>query len=340
MSGNRENPFHQWIQLEQPRLGSRVVFATDDFFAPKERLIAATAPVFIPDKYDDHGKWMDGWESRRKRDAGHDYCVLRLGTPGVIHGLDIDTSHFTGNFPPAASVDACVCKSDMPADDGDWFELLPRVDLGGDAHHFIPVSNNRIVTHLRLNIFPDGGIARLRVYGEIRPDKARIDGNGEIDLLALEHGGRALACSDEHYGSMHNLNVAGRGINMGDGWETARRRGPGNDWVILALGLPGMIERVELDTAFFKGNYPDRAEIRAARVLGTGDWRAESERWPILLPQLKLAADTVHRFRDELQQVGAVSHVRLNIYPDGGVSRLRLFGRMDPDNTSSDEEST
>ena len=254
-----DNPFRAWIRLEQPRLGTRVTHASDEFFAARERLIQPTDPVFIEDKYDDHGKWMDGWESRRRRTPGHDHCIIRLGVPGIIHGVDIDTSHFTGNFPPHASIDACVSDDDVP--ESGWTELVQRTDLAGDRHHFVAVNDSNSWTHLRLNIYPDGGIARLRIYGEVRAD---IEVGGVIDLFALKNGGRALAASDEHYGSMHNLNLPGRGLNMGDGWETARRRGPGNDWVIAALGRPGVVERVEVDTAHFKGNYPDRVSVEAA----------------------------------------------------------------------------
>ena len=323
---DKPHPFHEWIQLEQPRLGSQVTFATDDFFADKQRLIQPQAPVFIDDKYDDHGKWMDGWESRRKRTPGHDYCVIRLGVPGVIHGVDIDTSFFTGNFPPQASIEACVSDQDIPEDG--WFEILPVTDLEGDSHLFLPIDSDTIVTHLRLHIYPDGGIARLRVYGEVRPDFSII--SGVIDLLALEHGGRALSCSDEHYGSMHNLNVAGRGINMGDGWETARRRGPGNDWVVLALGHAGTVESVEVDTAHFKGNYPDRVALDG--LLAEGETPSHDDaRWQALLPESKLEMDKQHTFSKELLSPGPISHVRMSIYPDGGISRLRLFGTASED---------
>ena len=321
------NPFREWIQLEQPRLGSQVTYASDDFFADKARLIDAREPVFIDDKYDDHGKWMDGWESRRKRTPGHDYCVIKLGVPGVVHGVDIDTSFFTGNYPPQASIDACVSEDDVPA--GPWTGILEKSDLQGDAHHYAEIDSDAVWTHLRLNIFPDGGIARLRVFGEIRPDFAAI--SGSIDLVALENGGRAIACSDEHYGSMHNLNVAGRGVNMGDGWETARRRGPGNDWVVLKLGHPGTIEKVEVDTAHFKGNYPDRVSLEAAMFAGGSDVQHDSKDWRVLLPESKLEMDKQHFFEDELEDLGPVSHVRMSIYPDGGVSRLRLHGQLAPD---------
>ncbi|MDH5344988.1 MAG: allantoicase [Gammaproteobacteria bacterium] len=325
-----DHPFHEWIRLEQPRLGTRVVFATDDFFADKSRLIDAAEPVFVPGKYDDHGKWMDGWESRRRRDGGYDYCIVRLGKPGVVHGFDVDTSYFTGNYPPAVSIDACVSDEENPGEG--WFELVPRTGIDGDAHNFLSVDDERVVTHLRLNIYPDGGVARLHVYGEVR---YRGGGDSTIDLVALEHGGRALCCSDEHYGSMQNLVVAGRGADMGDGWETARRRGPGNDWVVLALGTPGTIECIEIDTAHFKGNYPDRASIRAAMIDSPRDIATASAAWPIVLPETRLRADFIHAFREGLQNNGVVSHVRMDIYPDGGVSRLRIFGRPATDRSST-----
>jgi len=330
LSNKSDNPFHQWVRLDQPRLGTRVVYATDDFFADKSRLIDPAEPVFVADKYDNHGKWMDGWESRRKREPGHDFCVLKLGIPGVVHGFDIDTSHFTGNFPPHASIDACVSQEENPGDDAIWQELLQKAGLAGDSRHFLPVDDDTPYTHLRLNIFPDGGVARLRVYGEVRRSRNEIDEGEIIDLLALENGGWALLCDDEHFGSMHNLNVSGRGVNMGDGWETARRRGPGNDWVILALGFPGIIEKVEIDTAHFKGNYPDRAAIQAAFLTDADldDLELASENWSTLLPESKLDMDQQHYFTDKLVKTGVVSHVRLSIFPDGGVSRLRLFGRI------------
>ena len=317
------NPFRHWVQLEQPRLGSRVAFATDDFFAAKERVIDASAPVFKDGVYDDHGKWMDGWESRRKRTPGHDWCVIRLGVPGVIRGFDIDTSFFTGNYPPQASIEACSSEQDVPEEG--WQEIVPRTNLKGDAHHYIHVDDEQVWTHVRLHIYPDGGIARLRIYGQVR---ASLDGvAGYVDLAAVENGGRAIACSDEHYGSMHNLNAPGRGVNMGDGWETARRRGPGNDWVIMALGQPGAIKRAEIDTAHFKGNFPDRVSLEAGQFDGDAAATAGDAVWRELMPESKLKMDQQHYF-EALVDLGDVTHVRMSIYPDGGVSRLRLFAEI------------
>lgn len=315
---------NKWVQLEQPRLGSRVTYATDEFFGAKERLIDPADPVFIADKYDDHGKWMDGWESRRKREAGHDYCVIRFGVPGIVHGLDVDTSHFTGNYPPQVSIDGCVSDDEVP-DDG-WQEILPRTDISGDTHNFLDVRDDTVFTHVRLHIYPDGGVARLRVFGEIKADFRGVD--GYVDLAALEHGGRPIACSDQHYGSVHNLLAPGHAANMGDGWETARRRGPGNDWVIIALGQPGEIERAEIDTAHFKGNYPDRVSLEGALFKSDDEVTNNSPEWRTLLPEARLKMDQQHFFDTALERIGPVSHVRVSIYPDGGISRVRLFGQV------------
>ena len=203
--------------------------------------------------------------------------------------------------------------------------VLPHRPLGPSAHHYYSCDSFESWTHLRIHIYPDGGIARLRIYGEVRAD---IEAGGVVDLFALKNGGRALAASDEHYGSMHNLNLPGRGVNMGDGWETARRRGPGNDWVIAALGSPGIVERVEVDTAHFKGNYPDRVSVEAALFESNDEASPDSDCWQTLLPESKLAMDKQHYFESELADLGPVNHVRMSIYPDGGVSRLRVFGRV------------
>lgn len=328
--GTDNNPFKHSVDLAQPRLGSMVVYASDEFFAAKERLIDPAAPIFIPDKYDDNGKWMDGWESRRKRGPGHDYSVVKLGVPGQIKGFDIDTSHFTGNYPPAASIDGCVSDLELPAEGTRWQEILPRVNLVGDSHNFHRVDSPIHFTHIRLNIYPDGGVARLRAYGLISPDWSKFRTEEITDLLALENGGQALACSDEHYGSIHNLNAPGRGGNMGDGWETARRRGPGHDWALFKLGHRGEVKMIEIDTAHFKGNYPDRASIQAAHVDGASveDLIEHSTSWQTLLPEVKLEMDKQHVFTQEVKPLGAVTHARVNIFPDGGVSRVRLFGHV------------
>lgn len=315
------------INLASPRLGSTVVFATDDFFADKSRMLNDAAAVFVADKYDDHGKWMDGWESRRRRDGGHDYCIVKLGVPGNIGGVDIDTSHFTGNFPPAARIEACMSET-MPDDDAAWTEIVPPTTLGGDAHHFTPVRNTGTFNYLRVHMLPDGGIARLRVYGT---PAARVVASDEIiELSAVKSGGRVVAFNNSHYGDPWVLLTEGRGADMGDGWETRRRREPGNDWIIIKLGLPGLVERIEVDTAHFKGNYPDRCSIEGALIENSTDQAVITQAmfWDEILPQQKLQMDHQHFYEGEtLNDIGKVNYVKLNIFPDGGISRLRIFGR-------------
>ncbi|NNF17716.1 MAG: allantoicase, partial [Gammaproteobacteria bacterium] len=258
---------HSFINLAQARLGARALYASDDFFAPCERMLQASEAVFIPGKYDSNGKWMDGWESRRKRGPGHDFCVVRLAFAGVLHGVDIDTSHFIGNHPPSASLEACYSPKADPDDSTDWIEVLPATALQADSHHLCTVDDNSVYSHVRLNIYPDGGIARLRVYGQVVCDWSKRDAEAPSDLAAVANGGRALACSQAGFGSsMHNLNLPGRGVDMGDGWETPRRRGPGHDWVILELGCVGKLTHLEIDTAHYKGNYPDRVSVQAAHL--------------------------------------------------------------------------
>ena len=316
----------RFINLAQPRLGAEVIESTDDFFAPKERLIKPEPPVFIADKYDDHGKWMDGWESRRKREAGHDHCIIRL-CAGTIHGVDIDTSHFTGNYPPEASLEACRLLRDPDADT-QWTTLIPRTPLKGDAHHYIAVEDSRTWTHLRLHIYPDGGVARLRVYGVAHCDWAGEPADEWLDLAAMTRGGRAIACNNMHYGHMSNLIAPGHAANMGDGWETRRRREPGNDWVILKLGHPGHIHRIEVDTAFFKGNYPAHCALYGALLDGHADGEVAEDAgyWREILPRQALGPDQLQVFESGIADAGVVSHVRFDIHPDGGVSRLRLLG--------------
>jgi allantoicase len=318
------------VNVASAGLGAEGLSATDEFFAPLARMLDDAPATFHPDRYDDNGKWMDGWESRRKRVAGHDHAVIRLAARARILGFDVDTSHFTGNYPPACRIEAC--DSATPPDDATvWREVLPVSALGPSAHHYFASSGEQPVTHVRLSIFPDGGVARLRVYGA--PVVSAAPGE-MIDLASSLSGARILGFSDAHYGRFNRLLAPGRGENMGDGWETRRRREPGNDWIVIALGARGAIERVVVDTAFYKGNFPDSCSIQAADLTGFAGDLAQpvitaAMFWETLLPPQKLRADHVHEFpADALTRLGPVTHVRLNIFPDGGVSRLKLHGRL------------
>jgi allantoicase len=317
--------------LASRALGGGVVDANDEFFAARDNLLNPEPSTFDTWTYGPKGKVYDGWETRRRRspadDEGYDHATVRLGAPGIVHGVVVDTAHFTGNYPPFASVEACGVEgypTPQELADAPWFPLVPRSPLIGDRRNLFAVAPSTRVTHVRLSIYPDGGVARLRVHGEVVPDPRYLTGQ-PIDLAALEHGGLVVDCSDKFYGAPNNLIQPGHARIMGEGWETARRRDDGNDWVLVRLAAPGAIDLAELDTLHYKGNAPGAAALRGvdARVADLDDPAA----WVPLLPKTRLQPDTRHRFR--LGGGPVVTHVRLDIFPDGGMGRLRLFGAAD-----------
>jgi allantoicase len=309
--------FRDLVDLASERLGGTVLYATDDYFAEKENLLKQPPAVWKEHEYTDRGKWMDGWESRRKRVEGHDFAIIRLGVPGVIRGVVIDTAFFRGNFPSHASIEATVAKPETPHEElTNWIEILPKSELKGDSQNDFAIDSPLAFTHLRFHIYPDGGVARLRVHGEVVPDWHREGGlDNELNLAAIEKGAVVLTCSDMFFGPKHNLIMPGRAFNMSDGWETRRSRGAGHkDWVIVQLACETHVRQIELDTSWFKGNFPDTASLDASR---------DGESWSEILPRTKLLAHTRHIF-----DVGTVAtHIRLDVYPDGGVARMRVYGR-------------
>ncbi|KAK5852511.1 hypothetical protein PBY51_006365 [Eleginops maclovinus] len=380
-----EPDFLQYNDLACEAVGGKIIFATDEWFAPASNLLKREPPVFIASAFTEFGKWMDGWETRRKRTPGQDWCIIALGVPGQIHGFDVDTSFFTGNHSPHVSIQAtCLDPPPTFSLEGDrtgmaasnaqltavaklrsevWPELLSEVELQPGFSHccsnYFSVSCRQRVTHLRLNMLPDGGISRLRVYGVGQRDWSNILPNQDVDLLALTNGGVCLGYSDAHFGHPRNIIGLGRGVNMADGWETARRldrpkhlkedeRGilqvPGWEWTVFRLGHPGVIHSVELDTDHFKGNFPDSCSVEVCSLAaeeeaqcGRNGWH--SGKWQVLLPSTKLRPDHRHVFGEAaLCLRPPVSHVRLIIRPDGGISRLRLIGRLTPSSPSSTDQ--
>ena len=324
--------FTDLIDLAAERLGGAVLIANDEFFAPKEALLKAGAAEWREGVYTERGKWMDGWETRRRRTPGHDWCIVRLGLRGFVHGVVVDTSFFRGNYPESCSIDVASVPGTPSAEEladerrTGWTALLAQSRLKGDSLNTFAITDAPRATHLRFNIFPDGGVARLRVHGTPDFDPSRVRSGSEIDLAAMENGGLALECSDMFFGNRHNLIQPGRSTHMGDGWETKRRRGPGHDWVIIRLATRGSVHRVEVDTDHFKGNAPASCMLEvlddphAAKGMG-----APKSEWRPLLAQSPLQPHSRHRF-DELTDIGPVTHARLSIFPDGGIARLRLFG--------------
>jgi len=321
------------VDLAAERLGGAVLAANDEFFAPKESLIKAEPPVFVPDRYTDRGKWMDGWETRRRRTPGHDWCILRLGLPGVLRRLVVDTRHFRGNFPEsfaleASGVEGAPDVERLVSSATSWLEVVPRTPLAGDSENVFAVDCPWRFTHLRLDIFPDGGVARLRAWGEVVADWRGLA--DEVDLAALDHGAAIAGCSDAFFGTPHRLLLPGPALGMFDGWETRRRRGPGHDWVVVRLAAQGILRQVEVDTSHFKGNAPGSCSLEGRDAGGGDDGAGGEETWTEVLPPTALAPNAVHRFAAELRQRGPFTHARLNIFPDGGVARLRLLASPTP----------
>lgn len=325
--------------LASARLGGAVLAANDEFFAPKENLVRDEPPRWDPDRYTDRGKWMDGWETRRRREPGHDWCLLRLGLPGIPRVVVVDTAHFRGNFPESCSLEGCDAPAGASVEDllgpsTEWLEILPVSRLEGSSENRFALATPYRFSHLRLHIYPDGGVARLRVHGEPVPRAeevfAALAGGGAIDLAALPHGARVLSASDRFFGTPEKLLLPDEPRGMHDGWETKRRRGPGHDWVVVRLGAAGVPERVEIDTRFFKGNAPGSFELDGFNVpVGAPEIDLEAA-WRPLLPRTPLQPDRRHFF-DLAAEAQPVTHVRLSIHPDGGVARLRVLGRLTPE---------
>ncbi|XP_042359055.1 allantoicase isoform X1 [Plectropomus leopardus] len=369
-----EPDFLQFNDLACEAVGGKVIFATDEWFAPAANLLKREPPQFIASAFTEFGKWMDGWETRRKRITGHDWCIVQLGVPGLIYGVDVDTSFFTGNHSPHVSIQAaCLDEAPTFSLEGDRTgtaasdsQLAAVAKLGSKAwpevvcvselkpgysdccHNYFKVNFNQRVTHLRLNMHPDGGIARLRVYGVGQRDWSSVSPYQDVDLVALTNGGVCLGYSDAHFGHPRNMIGLGRAVNMADGWETARRldrpkylkadqRGilqvPGGEWAVFRLAHPGEINRIEVDTYHFKGNFPDSCRIEVCSLTSEEEAqcvrsRWNSGKWQVLLPPQKLRPHHRHLYGEaELALRSPATHVRLIISPDGGVSRLRLWGR-------------
>ena len=315
------------INLADPRIGSKIIFKTDDFFAAAHRILKTDIPVFKDGLFDKHGKWMDGWETRRRRSKGYDYLVLKLGKPGKIFDIDIDTSHFNGNQPTHASLEGCFSRS-KPNKKTKWTRLLGKKKLGPNKNHNFKSQNKSTFNYIRLNIFPDGGVARLRLYGKIEIDKKTIN-NKNINLTSVLNGASIVGCNNEHFGRAENIIAPGKGKNMGDGWETRRSRGKNFDWLIIKFGKPGLIKKLEIDTHHFKGNYPDSCSIQTAIInkdLSNNLIVKNSKNWKFILNKSKLSAHKKHVFKKFIIKRNKENYLKINIYPDGGISRIRAFG--------------
>ena len=315
------------IDLAQPRLGTKVIYKTDDFFASANRIINPTEPVFKVGVFDKHGKWMDGWESRRKRTAGHDFIIIKLGKPGTIKKVDVDTSHFNGNQPAMISIEGANSNSNK-INQLKWQPLLSKKKTKANSHHYFTVNSDKVFTHIKFNIFPDGGVARLRLYGSIA--KSNKLKNKKINLASLLDGSSVIACNNEHFGKAENILAPGKAKNMGDGWETRRRRGKGFDWLILNSLDGKEIDKIEISTHHFKGNFPSHCSLQATYLPNSKNSKQivkSSTKWKYLLKDAKLSANKVHVFKNNLMKKDKINFIKINIFPDGGISRFRIYGK-------------
>ena len=341
--------FAHLTELSLDVTGSLVLHASDEFFAPADGLLRPASPEWREGEYTDRGKWMDGWESRRRPAAGSDFAIVRLGTPGVIEGVICDTTHFKGNAPLEVSLDALQLSPTTAVADllglpdardpaelealagRAWLCVLPRTRVEPDrVNELLPSLELPRATHVRFRIHPDGGVARLRIFGRVRPDAALFRGPGSVDLAAIDNGGTIVSASDAFFGPAGNLLLPGRGVDMGDGWETKRRRTPGTDWCVVRLGRRGIVQRLELDTHRFKGNAPAAVRVESLDA-GTStepaaaDLSPDSRGWSVLLDTTALAPHMNHVFDPPFVRIA--THLRVHILPHGGVNRLRVLGQ-------------
>ena len=316
------------IDLAQPRLGSKVIFKTDDFFASANRIIDPKLPVFKDGLFDKNGKWMDGWESRRKRTSGHDYLIIKLGKPGSIAKVDVDTSFFNGNQPSMVSLEGCNSNS-KNFKNFKWKNIINKKKTKANSHHIFNVSSKSVFTHIKLNIFPDGGIARLRLYGSISKKYIKF-GKKNINLASLLNGSSIIACNNEHFGKAENILAPGKAKNMGDGWETRRRRDKGYDWLILNTVKGNNISKIEISTHHFKGNFPQYCSLQASFISQKQTSSLivkNSNKWKYLLNKVKLSANKKHIFINKLMKNNKINFIKIKIFPDGGISRFKIFGK-------------
>lgn len=300
-------------------IGGKVISFSDQYFADAANLINPKDPIRKAGYYVPTGAWFDGWETRRHNKNPSDWVIIKLGVVGEINSCEIDTAYFNGNEAPAVSIEG----TEKYSDNCTWEEIMPKTPCGPSQRHFFKFpATKKQYTHVRLHQYPDGGIARFRLYGHVIPIFPD-DPNHVIDTASVEYGGVAIQCSNQHFGRKENLLLPGRGVDMGDGWETARSREPGHcDWVVVKLGARTVPERIVVDTAHFRGNFPQAIEVQGTDHY-SGD--AKQQHWNSLVSRTETSADTEHVYN--ITQRTPVTHVKLTIYPDGGVKRIRVFGK-------------
>ena len=325
---NKKYIIKNYVDLANPILGTKILMCSDEFFAPAKRILNSSPPIFKENVFDNNGKWMDGWETRRRRDNGNDFLIIKLGMPGKINFINLDTSYFDGNQPNAAQVEGCFSKNNN-LKNVKWVKITNKNKIKPNFNNVFKSNSLKTFSHIRLSIFPDGGIARIRVLGSIDLSLKKFSTKTNIDLASVLNGSNIIACSDEHFGSANNILLPGKSKNMGNGWETRRRRGRGNDWIIINLGVPGMPKEFEINTHFFKGNYPDSFSIQANKENKHQSIKSivnKSHKWKTIIKKTKLKANSSLKIKNNY--INNINYIKLNIFPDGGISRFRARGKI------------
>ncbi len=318
-----------YTDLSNPLLGTKIISCSDQFFGPAKRMLNQNEPIFKENLFDNHGKWMDGWETRRKRTKGNDYAIIKLGKPGKIKLIDVNTSFFNGNQPQHIQIEGCYSEN-KNTKNFRWIKITKKNKVKPNSQNFFKSLTSKTLTHVKLNIYPDGGVARLRLFGDIDLSLNKYVKNKIINLSELSNGAQIIACSDEHFGNVNNILLPGKSINMGNGWETRRRRGDGYDWVIIKLGYPGLITSFEISTHYFKGNYPDSFSIQAFnnnKNISIRNLIKNSKKWHTLKSKTKLKPNDTLKIKI-MKISNKFNYIKLNIYPDGGISRFKIFGKL------------
>ncbi|HJO13846.1 MAG: allantoicase [Pelagibacteraceae bacterium] len=316
--------------LANPLLGTKIVRCTDEFFASARRIINSSPPIFKENVFDSHGKWMDGWETRRRRSKGNDNVIIKLGKPGIIKLVDVDTTFFNGNQPEYAELEGCFSKNSN-LKNVKWFKIAKKNKIKPNQSNILKSKSLKTFNFVRLNIFPDGGVARLRLFGDIDLSLQKISNKNIIDLASVINGSQVVACSDEHFGNANNILLPSKSKNMGNGWETRRRRGKGYDWVLLKLGISGYPISFEINTHYFKGNYPDSFSIQGVnnnKKKSINSIIKNSKKWKTIITKTKLKPDNSLKIKMLKKFYKKYNFIKLNIYPDGGISRFRVFGKI------------
>jgi allantoicase len=315
------------VDLASRALGGSVVAASDESFGFKERLIDPSEPAFVPGTYDMRGEVVDGWETRRHADD--DWAIVRLGVGGRLRAIDVDTRFFSGNHPTGCRIDACVLDSaaDPTAAGVRWTTVVDTIALKPDSHNLFAVDDRRRYTHIRLHLESDGGVARLRAYGAVIPDPA-MWADVTVEVSGIEQGGRVEWSSDSFYSDARSLIAPDRPRTMGDGWETRRRRDVGpdtHDAVMISFAVPADLRRIEIDTSRFVFNASQEVAVlgSTARPCGEHGWALVPFDVEVL-PRTCIAADARQVF---VVSAADITALRVQAYPDGGLARVRAFGR-------------